>query len=112
MDDAEFEIYKSFSEARAYLVSNIDWILKYYSDSHHISKEDVIIVVGTLAARNYAMAVSNFAPKTTLMFNVHADSQRKAGEPWGTWAVNRQREADEPDLQYICKVSKVCASPR
>ena len=44
VDDGEFEIYKSFSEARSYLVANIDWILSSFSETHHISKEDVIIV--------------------------------------------------------------------
>lgn len=48
VDDGQFEIYKSFAEARAYLVSNIDWILEHYGDSHHIVKEDVILVSSDL----------------------------------------------------------------
>lgn len=44
VDDGEFEIYQSFDEARAFLVANIDWILTHYGDTHHICKEDVMIV--------------------------------------------------------------------
>ncbi|ORX40883.1 hypothetical protein BD324DRAFT_647787 [Kockovaella imperatae] len=88
VDDGEFEIYDSFAEARAYLVANIDWILTEYGDAHHIAKEDIIMVVGTLKAANFAMLVSSFAPRTTITFNVHAKFE--TGKPWGTWAVNRQ----------------------
>jgi hypothetical protein len=112
VEEAECEIYKSFAEARSYLIANIDWILKHYADSHHLVKEDVIIVVGTLSASNYAMAVSQFAPRTSLCFNVHAESQRKAGDAWGTWTANRPKTAEGPELQYTCKVSVVSASPR
>lgn len=44
VDDGEFEIYQSFDEARAFLVANIDWILTHYGETHHICKEDVMIV--------------------------------------------------------------------
>lgn len=44
VDDGVFEIYRSFSEARSYLIANIDWLLKRFGDAHSISKEDVIIV--------------------------------------------------------------------
>ncbi|KAK4689262.1 hypothetical protein P7C73_g848, partial [Tremellales sp. Uapishka_1] len=128
VDDGQFEIYRSFSEARAYLVANIDWILKRFGETHHIVKEDVIFVVGALSATNYAMIVSNFAPRTTLTFNVHA--QRPVNDPWGTWTIEtassssvrlgdnsddqlgifgpRNRpDVDELELKYNCKVSKV-----
>nr|XP_019007852.1 TKL/TKL-CCIN protein kinase [Kwoniella pini CBS 10737]OCF46633.1 TKL/TKL-CCIN protein kinase [Kwoniella pini CBS 10737] len=94
VEDGTFEIYKSIAEARAYLTANIYWILQQFGDSHQINKEDVIIVVGTLTARNYAMIISNFAPRTTLSFNVHASSSRAEGEPWGTWTVNREHPVD------------------
>ncbi|WVF67899.1 hypothetical protein IAT40_002660 [Kwoniella sp. CBS 6097] len=94
VEDGQFEIYKSLAECRAYLACNIDWILTTFGDQHQISKEDVIIVVGTLSARCYAMVVSNFAPRTALTFNVHAVSYRVKGEPWGTWTVNKQQTVD------------------
>lgn len=130
IDDGEFEIYQSFAEARAYLVANIDWILHHFADSHHLVREDVIIVIGTLKAHNYTMLVSSFAPRTTLTFNVHANPEK--GKPWGTWAVNKPIQAsskvalgslsssvqyeDEPRpnqaLKYTAKVSDVSGSPR
>ncbi|OCF54632.1 TKL/TKL-CCIN protein kinase [Kwoniella mangroviensis CBS 10435] len=94
VEDGTFEIYKSLAEARSYLTANIHWILQEFGDQHHITKEDVIIVVGTLTARNYAMVISNFTPRTTLTFNVHASSYRTDGEPWGTWTVNREPPVD------------------
>lgn len=123
IDDGEFEIYQSFAEAREYLVANIDWILEQFADSHHIGRDDVIMVVGTLKANNYTMLVSNFAPKTTLTFNVHANPEK--GKPWGTWAVDKPAPPKgsllpsqhdirpmEQYLKYTAKVSEVSASPR
>ncbi|WVQ95463.1 hypothetical protein IAU59_002560 [Kwoniella sp. CBS 9459] len=94
VEDGQFEIYRSLSECRSYLTCNIDWILENFGDQHQIGKEDVIIVVGTLSARSYAMVVSNFAPRTALTFNVHAASSRAEGEPWGTWTVSKQQYID------------------
>ena len=136
IDDGEFEIYRSFAEARAYLYSNIDWIMAQYGELHNIAREDVIIVVGTLKARNYTMLVSNFSPRTTLSFNVHASPE--PGKPWGTWTVNRDTAVEssktkvpgavttsvaEPQppilggvaehaLKYTAKVSRVTSEPR
>ena len=45
-------------------------------------------VVGALTAHNYAMIIRNFAPRTTLTFNVHANPEQR--QPWGTWSVNRR----------------------
>ncbi|WVQ63410.1 uncharacterized protein L199_001563 [Kwoniella botswanensis] len=123
VEDGTFEIYKSLAEARSYLTANIQWILQEFGDQHQISQEDVIIVVGTLTARNYAAVISNFAPSTTLTFNVHASSYRTDGEPWGTWTVNQKTpgstqsqrkerkgsQVDENKLKYCCKVSR-CSS--
>ncbi|KAK8850608.1 hypothetical protein IAR55_004527 [Kwoniella newhampshirensis] len=93
VDDGQFEIYKSLGQARAYLSENIEWIVAHFGDRHQIVKEDVIIVVGTLTAHNYAMVVSNFCPRTSLTFNVHATPGRILGEPWGTWTVNQSPPA-------------------
>ncbi|WVR08680.1 hypothetical protein IAU60_005738 [Kwoniella sp. DSM 27419] len=111
VEDGQFEIFKSLTIHRAYLTANIHWILDRYSDRHHIGKEDVIMVVGALTTRNYSMMVSNFAPRTTISFNVRAISQRVRGEPWGTWTVDRRHASgsailDENVLKYSCKVSK------
>lgn len=74
------------------------------------------------------MIVSNFAPRTTLTFNIHAEASRKPGEAWGTWTVNRvvprgptparaaspelKPKLDDHDIKYTCKVSTVSASPQ
>ena len=47
VEEGQLEMYKSFDEARCYLMANIDWILKHYGDRHQIKREDVIIVSTT-----------------------------------------------------------------
>lgn len=49
VEEAQFEIYKSFDEARCYLMANIDWIMKHYGDRHQVKREDIIIVSLTVA---------------------------------------------------------------
>ncbi len=120
----------------------MDWILENFGEEHHIRKEDVIIVsnravsclvispaetyqvIGTLSAHNYAMLVSNFAPRVTVDFNVHADRHPK--EEWGTWTIDQKPSADQltsykyqakqggeyDQPRFCCKVSKISASPR
>ena len=44
--EGHFEIFDSFAEARTYLAANIDWIIETYGESHHLVKEDVMIVRG------------------------------------------------------------------
>lgn len=44
VEDAQCDIYKTFDEARSYLTHNIDWVLDNFGDSHHIAREDVMIV--------------------------------------------------------------------
>lgn len=44
-------------------------------------------VVGTLSVSNYAMIVSNFSPRTTLTFNVHANAPED--QTWGTWTIEQ-----------------------
>ncbi|WVQ86131.1 hypothetical protein IAT38_008299 [Cryptococcus sp. DSM 104549] len=100
VEDGQFEIYKSMAEARAYLTANISWILRTFGEEHKIVKEDVIIVVGALTAVNFAMFISNFAPRTSFTFNVHAASSRASGESWGTWAVNRDEQSTDASRAF------------
>lgn len=51
-------------------------------------------IVGNLTAQHYAMVVSDFSPRTTIKFNVHAESARGVGEPWGTWSFVKQTHVD------------------
>ncbi|WWC92388.1 uncharacterized protein L201_007345 [Kwoniella dendrophila CBS 6074] len=116
VEDGTFEIYKSLTQAKLYLATNINWILEQYGDRYHICKEDVIMVVGTLIARDWAMMISGFRPQTTLTFNVRAPSDRVEGETWGNWTVsygekglekNMAAELDKKDHKFSCKVSRV-----
>lgn len=103
VDDGQFEIYRSFAEAKAFLQANINWILAEFGEREHIEKQDVMLVVGALTAHNYAMMVSNFAPRTTLTFNVH--SKQESGEPWGTWSVRRASETGQGILPEYTAIS-------
>jgi hypothetical protein len=50
VEEAQFEIYKSFDEARCYLMANIDWIMKHYGDRHQVKREDIMIVSSRICA--------------------------------------------------------------
>ena len=52
VEEGQLEMYKSFDEARCFLMANIDWILKHYGDRHQIKREDVIIVSTTEAVKS------------------------------------------------------------
>jgi len=111
VEDARCDIYESFDEARSYMIENIDWILQNFGETHHVGREDIMIVsfwtcrvhneheliyqiVGNLTAQHYAMVVSDFSPRTTIKFNVHAESARAPGEAWGTWSFVKQSPSD------------------
>lgn len=44
VEDAQCDIYETFDEARTYLSENIDWILQNFGETHHVGREDIMIV--------------------------------------------------------------------
>lgn len=44
VEDAQCDIYETFDEARTYLSENIDWVLQNFGETHHVGREDIMIV--------------------------------------------------------------------
>jgi len=62
------------------------------------------------------MVVSEFSPRTTLKFNVHTESARGPGEPWGTWSFVKQAGMASPQMtssrQFSSSVANSPSSPK
>ncbi|WVQ95465.1 hypothetical protein IAU59_002562 [Kwoniella sp. CBS 9459] len=91
--DGKVQSLRTYSEAKSYLMENVDSILNEANLNGHgqLQKTDIVMVVGALTATNYAMAISDFAPGITLRFNVTTPMRRHSAEPWGFWTIARER---------------------
>lgn len=66
--------------------ANVDDIMAAYAVEHHITKEELFLVIGTLSAPDYALFVSHNHPDGQVHFNVYGG--QKTGRPWGTFAID------------------------
>jgi hypothetical protein len=57
------------------------------------------------------MIVSEFSPRTTLKFNVHTESARGPGEPWGTWSFVKQGGVASPQIGSSKQLGSAPNSP-
>lgn len=57
------------------------------------------------------MVVSEFSPRTTLKFNVHTESARGPGEPWGTWSFVKQPGLSSPQMGSTRQLGSGAHSP-
>ncbi|KAF8121091.1 hypothetical protein EV363DRAFT_1187342 [Boletus edulis] len=64
---------------------HVELILEVCAPRHAILREDLILVVGTLDATDWAVFVSTDHVDTRAQFNVFAN--REKGEPWGMYTV-------------------------
>ncbi|WWD07245.1 hypothetical protein V865_005342 [Kwoniella europaea PYCC6329] len=94
--DGKTQMIRDYSKLKAYLMENIDDILKTAEERGfgRMQRTDIILVVGVLIANNYAMAVSDFAPGATLKFNVLSPTRKSGKEPWGFWTLARDQGDD------------------
>ncbi|KAI9457372.1 hypothetical protein HD554DRAFT_2225096 [Boletus coccyginus] len=93
---------------------HVDLILEVCALHHAIQREDLILVVGTLDAPDWAVFVSDDHFDGRAQFNVFAG--REKGEPWGMYSVERAvksgsagpgRWVDEGQGTFASKVSCV-----
>ncbi|KAG6819733.1 hypothetical protein H0H93_009207 [Arthromyces matolae] len=68
--------------------ANVDSIMQIYGNIHHIQKEDLFLVIGTLDAQDYALFVSHDHPDGQAHFNVFSSAQN--GLPWGTFTTDTE----------------------
>jgi hypothetical protein len=68
--------------------TNADAILDIFGAQHHIQKEDLYFVIGTLDTPEYALFVSHNHPDGQAHFNVF--SSPKSHQPWGTFTTDTE----------------------
>jgi len=66
--------------------------MQTYGGQHHLQKEDLVLVIGTLSAPTYALFVSHSHPEGHAHFNVYATP--KDGQPWGIFSNDTVPESD------------------
>ncbi|KIP06901.1 hypothetical protein PHLGIDRAFT_106442 [Phlebiopsis gigantea 11061_1 CR5-6] len=70
-------------------------ILEIYGTERSIQKEDLMLVIGTLDAPEYAMFVSHTHPDGQVNFNVFTGSQ--VGQKWGEFSTSTDLAMAAPD---------------
>ncbi|KIM34682.1 hypothetical protein M413DRAFT_135283 [Hebeloma cylindrosporum] len=63
--------------------SNIDKIIEIYGADHNITREDIVLVTGTLDAQDYAFFVSACHREGSVVFEVAVNP--RIGQPWGSF---------------------------
>ncbi|KAH9886504.1 hypothetical protein C8Q73DRAFT_658100 [Cubamyces lactineus] len=108
-----YRYIEDLATPKKWFKANVDHILAMYGAKHHISKEDLYLVIGTLEAQDYALFVSHEHPDCQVDFNVFAAA--RAGQPWGEFTFTFDLSSsflggpsyDEPvgSPQYAKKIS-------
>ncbi|KAF8209032.1 hypothetical protein K438DRAFT_257130 [Mycena galopus ATCC 62051] len=101
-ETAKYRYAEDLNALKAWFKANIDSIIRHYGPLHQICREDVLLVVGTLDAPNYALFVNHQLQDGQVHFNVFASP--KAGQPWGEFKL------DTPDGGNIRPHSPLSAS--
>lgn len=109
---ATYRYLFSADAAKRWFIANVDAVVRAYGREHHIGKEDLFFVVGTLNAADHALFVSHAHPDGQAHFNVYAVPQ--PGQAWGTFTCDAAPEVagpsyEDPPLQSVT-ASKVSGS--
>ncbi|KAF7799186.1 hypothetical protein EIP86_010417 [Pleurotus ostreatoroseus] len=70
---------------KRWLHANVDQLLLLYGTEHAIQKEDLMLVIGTLDAQEYALYVSHDHPNGQVNFDVF--SSTRPGQVWGKFST-------------------------
>ncbi|KAK7032471.1 hypothetical protein VNI00_013030 [Paramarasmius palmivorus] len=81
-----YRYIESLDAPKRWFKANVDTILDVYGEKHHIQKEDLYFVIGTLDSPDYALFVSHKHPDGQAHFNVYTST--KAKQPWGTFTTD------------------------
>ncbi|KAI8992697.1 hypothetical protein BD414DRAFT_481927 [Trametes punicea] len=108
-----YRYIEDLATPKKWFKANVDNIIAMYGAQHHISKEDLYLVIGTLEAQDYALFVSHEHPNGQVAFNVFSNT--RVGQPWGEFTFSFDLSSsflggpsyDEPigSPQYAQKVS-------
>ncbi|KIM36711.1 hypothetical protein M413DRAFT_449046, partial [Hebeloma cylindrosporum] len=69
--------------AMGWFKSNIDKIIEIHGPDHNITRENLVLINGTLDAPDYALFVSACHQEGSVTFDVNLNPQ--IGQPWGTF---------------------------
>ncbi|KAL1695922.1 hypothetical protein GGG16DRAFT_44228 [Schizophyllum commune] len=112
-ETATYRYLYSADAAKRWFVNNVDAVVRAYGREHHIGKEDLFFVVGTLDAPDHALFVSHVHPDGQAHFNVYASPVQ--GQPWGRFTMDTAPDVagpsyDTDDPQKSVTASKVSGS--
>ncbi|TRM55658.1 hypothetical protein BD626DRAFT_416005 [Schizophyllum amplum] len=115
---ATYRYLVSADAAKRWFISNVHHVLRAYGQDHHIGREDLLFVVGTVNAADYALFVSRAHPDGHAHFNVSAVPQ--PGQAWGTFTCDAAPDVlpgpsyNDPPLESLAtsRVSKSGDPPR
>ncbi|GJE89108.1 hypothetical protein PsYK624_052000 [Phanerochaete sordida] len=82
---------------RKWFQANVEQVLSIYGTEHEVQREDLMLVIGTLDAEEYALFVSHSHPDGEVDFSVFA--KPLPGEPWGQFATTTDL-SDSTGPQY------------
>lgn len=99
---AEYTTYRYMVDieiAKAWFKANIKTIWKVFGRELGLHREDIVLVIGVLEARDYALFVSHENPDGQVHFDVFGE--RKEGGEWGVFRTDESLpELEEPILGY------------
>ncbi|KAF9255884.1 hypothetical protein L218DRAFT_911907 [Marasmius fiardii PR-910] len=81
-----YRYVESLDAPKKWFKANVDAILDVYGTKHHIQKEDLYFVIGTLDAPEHGLFVSHSHPDGQVHFNVYASTRSK--QPWGSFTTD------------------------
>ncbi|OAX33071.1 hypothetical protein K503DRAFT_869785 [Rhizopogon vinicolor AM-OR11-026] len=99
VESTMYRFIEDLTAPKEWFKANVNAIVKEYAPRHPIQKEDVVVVVGTLCAPEYALLVSHSHPNGQAHFNVFSD--RKTGGQWGAFTTDTEYPSDEGGPLYI-----------
>lgn len=70
---------------RKWFQANVEQVLEIYGTDHAVQREDLMLVIGTLDAQDYALFVSHSHPDGEVDFEVFG--RPAPGEPWGKFTT-------------------------
>ncbi|KAK8850605.1 hypothetical protein IAR55_004524 [Kwoniella newhampshirensis] len=104
--NAKMEIIKDISRMTQFFQENAVDIVR--NEAEGISKSDLLLVVGTVTATDWAMAVCEFRNHAKLRFNIHPRDQRYSFDAWGSWSLETDLDTKyhSTPYHYDVKVSE------
>ncbi|KAF8805001.1 hypothetical protein BYT27DRAFT_7193708 [Phlegmacium glaucopus] len=111
-ETTDYRYLEGLEAPKKWFQTHVDFIMQVYGGYHHIQKEDLFLVIGTLSAPNHALFVSHSHPEGHAHFSVYAAPVN--GKPWGTFTTDKQvlpELGPSYDERDIISVQEIKVSP-